>query len=140
MNKVELVPDGTGRIEEFIRETRTVSKDKKTVTTEIFADSQDGYVEGTKIVENRVNGKTVKSTRYNPKGGIVEIKDFNRDGKATASYNFFPNGKMSAVNTYGQPFGDMTTNDVVRQKGDILSYQHGEGGVALSFNLILPYI
>jgi predicted kinase len=134
--KVELVPDGTGRVEEFIRETRTVSKDKKTVTKEIFAESQDGYAEGTKIVENRVNGKTVKSTRYNPKGGIVEIKDFNKDGKATASYNFFPDGKMSAVNTYGQPFGDMTTNNVVRQKGDILSHQHSEGGIAYMYGRI----
>jgi hypothetical protein len=43
---------------------------------------------------------------------------------------------MSAVNTYGQPFGDMTTNDVVRQKGDILSYQHGEGGIAYMYGRI----
>ena len=49
-SKVELVDMGGGKIEEFVRETRTVSEDKKTVTTEIFADSQDGYAEGTKIV------------------------------------------------------------------------------------------
>jgi len=134
--KVELVDMGGGKIEESTRETRTVSKDKKTVTTEIFAESQDGYIEGTKIVENRVNGKTVKSTRYNPKGGIVEIKEFNKNGKATASYNFFPDGKMSAVNNWGQPFGDMSINDVVMKKGDVLNHQHTEGDIAYMYGRV----
>jgi predicted kinase len=137
-NKVELVPDGTGRgvVEEFIRETRTVSKDKKTVTKEIFADSQDGYAEGTKIVENKVNGITVKSTRYNPEGNVVEIKEFSKDGKAIASYNFFPDGKMSAVNTHGQPFGEMSREDVVMKKGDVLSHQVLEGGISYMYGKI----
>ena len=125
-----------GKIEEVVRETRTVSENKKTVTTEIFADSQDGYAQGTKIVENRVNGKTVKSTRYNSKGGVVEIKDFNKDGKATASYNFFPDGKVSAVNNWGQPFGDMSTNDVVMKKGDVLNHQHTEGDIAYMYGKV----
>ena len=137
-NKVELVPDGTGRgvVEEFIRETRTVSKDKKTVTKEIFADSQDGYAEGTKIVENKVNGITVKSTRYNPEGNVVEIKEFSKDGKAIASYNFFPDGKMSAVNTHGQPFGEMSREDVVMKKGDVLSHQVLKGGISYMYGKI----
>ena len=62
-NKVELVPIGDGKVQEFVMETRTVSQDKKTVTTEILAETADGYNIGTKIVENRVNGITVKSTR-----------------------------------------------------------------------------
>jgi len=127
--KVELVSG-----EEVLKETRTVSKDGNTVTTEFISESE--FKDGTKIIENRVNGKTVKSTRYNPDGKVVEIKEFNKDGKATASYNFFPDGKMSAVNTHGQPFGDMTTNEVVRQKGDILSHQYNEGGIAYMYGRI----
>ena len=134
--KVELVDVGDGKIEESTREARTVSKDKKTVTTEVFAESQDGYIEGTKIIENRVKGKTIKSTRYNPDGKIVEIKEFNKDGKATASYNFFPDGKMSAVNNWGQPFGDMSTNDVVMKKGDVLNHQHTEGDIAYMYGRV----
>jgi len=133
--KVELV-NVNGKIEEAIRETRTVSKDGNTVTTEIFEESQDGYAEGTKIVENRVKGKTVKSTRYNADGAIVEIKEFSKDGKATASYNFFPDGKMSAVNNWGQPFGDMSTNDVVMKKGDVLNHQHTKGDIAYMYGKI----
>ena len=128
--KVELVPISEGKVEEFVRETRTISKDGNTVTTEIFADSQDGYVEGTKIVENRVNGITVKSTRYSPEGKAVEIKKFGKDGKAIASYNFFQDGKMSAVNSYGRPFGDMSLHDVVMGKGDVLAHEINEGEIA----------
>jgi hypothetical protein len=62
-SKVELVPIGDGNVDEFVMETRTTSKDKKTVTTEVLHETQDGYEVGTKIIENRVNGVTVKSTR-----------------------------------------------------------------------------
>ena len=98
----------------------------------------------TRIVENKVNGITVKSTRYSAEkryvldqhGIIVEVKEFNKDGKATASYNFFPDGKMSSVNNWGQPFGDMSTNDVVMKKGDVLNHQQTEGGIAYMYGKV----
>ena len=132
--KVELVPytkDGVTKIEEFVRETRTVSKDKKTVTTEIIAETQDGYAEGTKIVENRVNGITVKSTRSHPgfisgKMRVQEIINFDKKGKATNNITF--QGKPTAINRYGTPFGDMSRRDIVMKKGDLLSHEMSKDG------------
>ena len=124
--KVELVPyneGGVTKIEEFVRETRTVSKDKKTVTTEILAETQNGYAEGTKIVENRVNGITVKSTRTDANGNVSEIINFDKKGKATSNITFSPSGKTTAINRYGVPFGEMSKNDIIMTKGDLLSHQ-----------------
>ena len=36
---------------------------------------------------------------------------------------------MSAVNTYGQPFGDMSVNEVVMKKGDLLGHEINESGI-----------
>ena len=100
------------------------------MATDILEESQDGYDAGTKIVENRVNGITIKETHYNPEGKMILVKEFGKDGKATASYNFFPDGKMSSVNTYGKPFGDMLDIEVIRKKGDMLEHVVNENDVA----------
>ena len=129
--KVELVPIGGGKAQEFVMETRTVSKDKKTVTTEIFAEKQaDSYEVGTKIVENRVNGITVKSTRTNVDGTTQEIINFDKSGKATSNISFVPDGSTTAINRYGQPFGEMSVLDIITKKGDLLSRENVEGNVS----------
>ena len=124
---VELVDMGGGKIEEFVRETRTVSIDKKTVTTEIKEESQDGWNAGTKIIENRVKGITVKYTRYSPEGKVQEVKEFDKNGKAIVSYAYEPGGKISSVNTYGKPFGDMKKEDIVIEKGDMIEHEITDG-------------
>ena len=141
-SKVELVPtneSGT-EVQEFVMETRTVSEDKKTVTTEILAETQDGYNAGTKIVENRVNGVTVKSTRsffspsgvFESKNGTVqEIINFDSKGNTTSNVTFTMQTKLgvpSGINTYGRPFGDMMVDDIILTKGDLLSYELSDGG------------
>jgi hypothetical protein len=45
-NTTELVVGDGGIVDPIIRETRTVSKDGNTVTTNIFENSQDGYADG----------------------------------------------------------------------------------------------
>jgi hypothetical protein len=136
--KVELVPyneGGVTKIEEFVRETRTVSKDKKTVTTEILVQSEHGYEVGTEIVENRVNGITVKSTRSLPgfisgKMRVQEIINFDKKGKATNNITFTGSkpGVPTAINRYGMPFGEMSVKDIIMTKGDLLSHEMSEGG------------
>jgi hypothetical protein len=85
--KVELVEMGEGKFDEFVMETRTVSKDKRTATTEHFVDKPldpEGYTiqpAGTKIVERRVNGQTTRETTYRPNGDLKKITNF-KDGKA----------------------------------------------------------
>ena len=44
--KVELVPIGDGKVQEFVMEIRTVSKDGNTVTTEILGHQEHGYNRG----------------------------------------------------------------------------------------------
>nr|QPI16292.1 MAG: hypothetical protein NIOZUU157_00178 [Virus NIOZ-UU157] len=135
-SKVELVPIGDGNVDEFVMETRTVSKDKKTVTTEILEESQDSYEEGTKIVENRVNGITVKSTRTSADGRVSEIINFDKSGKATDNITFYNmdmkddplNGMTNAINRYGTPFGDVSVDDIVKKKGDLLSHEMRDDG------------
>ena len=121
--KVELVPIGKDKVEEFVRETRTVSKDKKTVTTEILEDSQDGYDAGTKIVEDRVNGITVKSTRYGENGNVSEIIYSDKSGNTISNITFTTAGNTVAINRNGAPFGDMSVHDIVMKKGDLLSHE-----------------
>ena len=110
---VELVPIN-GKVSEFVAETKTTSKDKKTVTTEYHAEKSldpEGYYfhpEGTKVVENKVNGITVRETIYKPDGKIrkvtkfenskaIEAQAFMLDGKTTRSINNI----QADVNKYG---------------------------------------
>jgi predicted kinase len=101
-NTTELVVGDGGIVDPIIRETRTVSKDGKTVTTNIFENSQDGYADGTTIVENRIKGVKTKETRFDPDGSKVNTQEFNKKGKPTTSYQFNPNGKVKSVNGHLQ--------------------------------------
>ena len=121
--KVELVPDGKGAVQEFVMETRTISKDKKTVTTEHFTDKPldpEGYTiqpAGTKIVENRVNGITVKETTYRPNGDIKQITEF-KGGKAIETRTF-REGKTTSINN--------ETRLDIRKHGDLITREMTEG-------------
>ena len=126
--KVELVPytkDGVTKIEEFVRETRTVSKDKKTVTTEYHA--EQFLVAGDYKVEDRVNGITVKETDYRADGTKYGETTF-KNGKAISSVTFTQDGMTKAINRYGTPFGDMSVDDIVKKKGDLLSHEMRDDG------------
>jgi predicted kinase len=101
-NTTELVVGNGGIVDPIIRETRTVSKDGNTVTTNIFEDSQDGYADGTTIVENRIKGVKTKETRFDPDGSKVSTQEFNKKGKPTTSYQFNPNGKVKSINGHLQ--------------------------------------
>jgi hypothetical protein len=101
-NTTELVVGNGGIVDPIIRETRTVSKDGNTVTTNIFEDSQDGYADGTTIVENRIKGVKIKETRFDPDGSKVNTQEFNKKGKPTTSYQFNPNGKVKSINGHLQ--------------------------------------
>ena len=144
-SKVELVPVGDGKVSEFVMETRTTSKDKKTVTTEILHETQDGYEVGTEIIENRVNGITVKSTRSRPgfdrQGNDVmhtqEIINFDKSGKATNNVTFNPEGLARAINRYGMPFGEMSIRDIVQKKGDLLSHEINDGDISYYYGDVL---
>jgi hypothetical protein len=101
-NTTELVVGDGGIVDPIIRETRTVSKDGNTVTTNIFEDSQDGYADGTTIVENRIKGVKTKETRFDPDGSKVSTQEFNKKGKPTTSYQFNQNGKVKSINGHLQ--------------------------------------
>ena len=100
-HRTELINEG-GKIEPVIRETRTVSSDGNTVTTNIFENSKDGYTEGTTLVENRINGVTTKITRFDPDGSKVDVQEFNKKGKPTTSYQFNPTGTVKGNNGHLQ--------------------------------------
>ena len=93
--KIELVPVGKGKVSEFVMERRTVSQDKKTVTTEYIAETKE-YEAGSVVVENRVNGVTVEKTTSRPafdiKGNdimqVVEVVNFDKKGNTTSNMNF----------------------------------------------------
>ena len=122
--KVELVPIGKGKVQEFVMETRTVSKDKKTVKTEYHTTRDMGaetVVAGDYMIENRANGQTVKKTEYRPDGTKYNETSF-KNGKAVNHKVFDPQGELVAVNMYGKPFGEMTELQVVKEKGDRIEH------------------
>jgi predicted kinase len=140
-NTTELVVGDGGIVNPIIRETRTVSKDGNTVTTNIFEDSQDGYADGTTIVENRIKGVKIKETRFDPDGSKVNTQEFNKKGKPTTSYQFNPNGKVKSVNGHLQQQAiteagldvnaredaDINlTNELVVRVGDIIENNYTE--------------
>jgi hypothetical protein len=140
-NTTELVVGGGGIVNPIIKETRTASKDGNTVTTNIFEDSQDGYADGTTIVENRIKGVKTKETRFDPDGSKVNTQEFNKKGKPTTSYQFNPNGKVKSVNGHLQQQAiteaglDVNaredadidlTNELVVRVGDIIENNYTE--------------
>jgi predicted ABC-type ATPase len=140
-NTTELVVGDGGIVNPIIRETRTVSKDGNTVTTNIFESSQDGYADGTTIVENRIKGVKTKETRFDPDGSKVNTQEFNKKGKPTTSYQFNPNGKVKSVNGHLQQQAiteagldvnaredaDINlTNELVVKVGDIIENNYTE--------------
>jgi predicted kinase len=140
-NTTELVVGDGGIVDPIIRETRTVSKDGNTVTTNIFENSQDGYADGTTIVENRIKGVKTKETRFDPDGSKVSAQEFNKKGKPTTSYQFNPNGKVKSVNGHLQQQAiteaglDVNarenadidlTNELVVRVGDIIENNYTE--------------
>jgi predicted kinase len=140
-NTTELIVGDGGVVDPIIRETRTVSKDGNTVTTNIFENSQDGYAEGTTIVENRIKGVKTKETRFDPDGSKVSTQEFNKKGKPTTSYQFNPNGKVKSVNGHLQQQAiteaglDVNaredadidlTNELVVRVGDIIENNYTE--------------
>ena len=133
--KVELVPTSEGKVDEFVMERRTVSSDKNTVTTEYIAETKE-YEAGTTVVENRVNGVTVKKTTSRPsfdrQGNdvmqVLEVVNYNKKGEATNNKNF-EDGELIAINTYGRPFGEMMPEQIVKEKGDQIEFMGAEAGV-----------
>jgi predicted kinase len=140
-NTTELVVGDGGIVNPIIRETRTVSKDGNTVTTNIFEDSQDGFADGTTIVENRIKGVKTKETRFDPDGSKVSTQEFNKKGKPTTSYQFNPNGKVKSINGHLQQQAiteaglDVNaredadidlTNELVVRVGDIIENNYTE--------------
>ena len=130
--KVELVPIGKGKFQEFVMETRTVSKDKNTVTTEIIAETMDGFAAGTKIVENRINGITVKKTRYGKNGNVQEIVVYDKKGKAVNNKSFTPTGEIRGINVYGKPFGEIGLANIVKNKGDVIAHMDMETATGIN--------
>ena len=137
--KIELVPVGKGKVSEFVMERRTVSQDKKTVTTEYIAETKE-YEAGSVVVENRVNGVTVEKTTSRPafdiKGNdimqVVEVVNFDKKGKTTSNKNF-EDGELIAVNVYGRPFGETKPDQIVKEKGDQIELMVNESGVKSYF-------
>jgi predicted kinase len=140
-NTTELVVGDGGIVDPIIRETRTVSKDGNTVTTNIFENSQDGYADGTTIVENRIKGVKIKETRFDPDGSKVNTQEFNKKGKPTTSYQFNPNGRVKSVNGHLQQQATTEagldvnaredadidlTNELVVRVGDIIENNYTE--------------
>jgi hypothetical protein len=140
-NTTELIVGDGGVVDPIIRETRTVSKDDNTVTTNIFENSQDGYADGTTIVENRIKGVKTKETRFDPDGSKVNTQEFNKKGKPTTSYQFNTNGKVKSINGHLQQQAiteaglDVNaredadidlTNELVIRVGDIIENNYTE--------------
>ena len=119
--KVELVEVGDGKFEEFVMETKTVSEDGNTITTEFNTDreyDQGLFVDeaGTKIVENRVNGVTVKETKYRPNGDVRKITEF-KDGKPIST-RVLAKGRTTGINVH---------NEHSIENGDFLQQEVAEG-------------
>ena len=130
---VELVPIGEGRVQEFVMETRTTSKDKKTVTTEYHVEKSldpEGYSvypEGTKVIENKVNGVTTRETIIKPNGKTKKVTNF-KDGKVIEARGFMLDGKTTrSINNVASidvnKHGDRVNHEITEGKTD---YWFGE--------------
>jgi hypothetical protein len=129
--KTELVPMNDGGVSEFVMETRTVSQDKKTVTTEYHVESgmmtDNEVMEGEKLVEDRVNGVTVKETVYNPEGDIYRITSL-KDGKAVETRTFYK-GEVSSINN-GKELS-------VKKHGDLIAHELTDGNIDYWYGKVL---
>ena len=139
---VELVPVGKNKVEEFVMETRTVSKDKKTVTTEIFVEKEYSDInihpEGTKIVENRVNGITIKETVFHVNGNKRRVTEFTKDGKAITTRTLDRiDGKINSINNGMRDKvrreGELTTKEVIKERGDIIAHEIRESATGIDY-------
>ena len=121
--KAELVPIGGGKYQEFVLETRTVSKDGNTVETLYNQRREyDGVYEheaGTRKVENKVNGQTVKESIYRPAGDLKKETSF-KDGKAIETRSVFK-GRTSSIN--------VTQGLEVSKNGDRIQHEITEGNI-----------
>jgi hypothetical protein len=129
--KVELVPIGKGKVQEFVMETRTVSKDKKTVTTEYHVTKnmgEDTVVAGDKLVEDRVNGITVKQTEYRDSGTKYGETKFE-NGKAVETRTFMLDGRTQSIND--------TTALSPKEHGDLISHEIIDGKIEYWFGVVL---
>ena len=121
--KAELVPIGGGKYQEFVLETRTVSKDGNTVETLYNQRREyDGVYEheaGTRKVENKVNGQTVKESIYRPAGDLKKETSF-KDGKAVETRSVFK-GRTSSIN--------VTQGLEVSKNGDRIQHEITEGNI-----------
>jgi len=128
---VELVPIGEGKVQEFVMETRTTSKDKKTVTTEYHVERSldaEGYYfhpAGTKVVENKVNGITTKETVYKPNGKTRRITKFE-GGKEIESRSFQIDGKTTMSINRGKEID-------VKKHGDFISHEITETAKSIDY-------
>jgi len=122
---VELVPIN-GKVSEFVAQTKTTSKDKKTVTTEYHEEKSidpEGYYfhpAGTKVVENKVNGITVRETVIKPNGKTRRITKF-KDGKEIESRSFQVDGKTTmSINSQQaidvEKHGDSVSHEIIDGK------------------------
>ncbi|MDC3237073.1 ATP-binding protein, partial [Candidatus Poseidoniaceae archaeon] len=133
--KVELVPVGKGKVEEFVMEKRTVSSDKNTVTTEYIAETKD-YEAGAIVVENRVNGQTVKETTSRPsfdrQGNDVMIVErtanYDKKGKVIESREFMEDGRTESINN--------TTALSPKEHGDLISHEITDGKIEYWFGVV----
>ena len=127
-SKTELVPMNDGSVSEFIMENRTVSQDGNTVTTEIFEETEI-YLPGDKIVENRVNGITIKETISREDGTIKEITNYDKKGRAIENRTVMTDGKTT-----------MSINNDNRldleKHGDRINHEITEDGVDYWFGTV----
>jgi len=133
--KAELVPIGDGKYQEFVLETRTVSEDGNTVET-LYNQRKEydqiyEYAAGTRKVENKVNGQTVKETQYRPDGTIQRETSF-KNGKAIETRTI-SKGRTSSINN---GLGDMSAKDVVPNFGDLIAHEITEGNTDYWFGKI----
>ena len=115
--KVELTKN------ERVREVITTSEDGNTITTE-YKTETNRYGKGTKLIEERVNGKKVKTSEIEGNGTVNEVVIFNKDGKATASYNYDFLGGLIGVNRRTGTFELEYRGDVALKIGDSLSQEN----------------
>ena len=106
----------------------TVSQDGNTTTTEYLVDTNEN-AKGTKIVEERRNGKRTKTTELDFYGNIKEVKIFGKDGLATGVEKYDAIGKLWAVNMGIVPGGYAPLVDFLKQKGDIAIRERYDNGV-----------
>ena len=142
--KTELVPMNDGGVSEFVMETRTVSQDKKTVTTEYHVESgmmtDNEVMEGERLVEDRVNGVTVKETVYNPEGDIYRVTDL-KGGKAVETRTFYK-GKTQSINNGKnlsvEKHGDLIAHEVTDENIDYWFAQTSINGVVTEIGFKTP--